>query len=274
MDYISLLAGKNKLKTEQILAEPPHGLLVSAPMGYGANALSAQIAGLINHNFLEIVAESTGRSLPKITVSKIRSVVASSAIKNDKRRVILITDADLMTRAAQNAFLKALEEPSSRVTFILSTGDESKLLGTVKSRLESLKLDRISSEASKKLLEAYKLSDTSLKQALFLADGLPKTLIELATSDDLVNKRKTTISDTKILLSGSLYQKLLIINKYKDNRDNAINLIDDCLIILKSLITTQTNSSTLITIEKMLDARSKIVSNGNMRLILMQIVLQ
>lgn len=54
------------------------------------------------------------------------------------RRVVVIDNADKMTLGAGNAFLKTLEEPRAGVYLLLISDNPSKLLPTIKSRVQSL----------------------------------------------------------------------------------------------------------------------------------------
>lgn len=61
------------------------------------------------------------------------------AVDEDSYRSIIITDADLLHIAVQNAMLKILEEPPPRVLFVLTTAKKRKLLPTILSRCIILK---------------------------------------------------------------------------------------------------------------------------------------
>lgn len=63
---------------------------------------------------------------------------ASRSITDGRRRVMRIAGADRMNDAAQNAFLKVLEEPPPSVVWLLEVEDESALLDTVVSRCRRL----------------------------------------------------------------------------------------------------------------------------------------
>ena len=63
---------------------------------------------------------------------------ASRSITDGRRRVMRIAAADRMNEAAQNAFLKMLEEPPPSVVWLLEVEDESALLDTVVSRCRRL----------------------------------------------------------------------------------------------------------------------------------------
>ncbi len=63
---------------------------------------------------------------------------ASRSMTEGVRRVIRIVAADRMNEAAQNAFLKILEEPPASVVWVLEASDESALLDTILSRCRRL----------------------------------------------------------------------------------------------------------------------------------------
>jgi len=61
-----------------------------------------------------------------------------------KARVWIIDECHQLTKAAQNAFLKLLEDTPNHVYFFLATTDPQKLLKTVRSRATELKLEAVS----------------------------------------------------------------------------------------------------------------------------------
>lgn len=73
---------------------------------------------------------------PSITVEQVRDFTAKFNTKQAKDIFAIIAPADAMSAAAQNAFLKNLEEPKPRVHYILLTSKPTKLLPTVLSRAQ------------------------------------------------------------------------------------------------------------------------------------------
>lgn len=84
-----------------------------------------------NHpDFIEIDAAShTG-------VDNIRSIIESSSLlpAMGRKRVYLIDEAHMLSKAAFNAALKILEEPPATALFILATTNPHKIIDTVRSR--------------------------------------------------------------------------------------------------------------------------------------------
>lgn len=96
----------------------------------------------------------------ELTVDQIRRISADAAIlPNDAaRKVYILPEADLMNTAAQNAFLKLLEEPPAWVVFVLVAANVSLLLPTVRSRCTELRVEygeAFGSPESRKRAEAY-----------------------------------------------------------------------------------------------------------------------
>ncbi len=96
-----------------------------------------------NHpDFIELDAAShTG-------VDNVREIIDAAACipVMGKRKIYLIDEAHMLSKAAFNALLKILEEPPQSVVFMLATTDPHKILETVTSRCFQLFFDPISSE--------------------------------------------------------------------------------------------------------------------------------
>jgi len=69
-------------------------------------------------------------------VDNVRQIIEGSALVPliGRKKIYLIDEAHMLSKAAFNAFLKILEEPPESVFFILATTDEHKIIDTVRSR--------------------------------------------------------------------------------------------------------------------------------------------
>lgn len=76
---------------------------------------------------------------------QIIEVCADSYINpyNEKMKIFAIFEAEKMTVEASNSFLKTLEEPASKSTFLLVTTNYYAILQTIRSRCQVLKLENI-----------------------------------------------------------------------------------------------------------------------------------
>ncbi len=76
-------------------------------------------------------------------------------------RVVVIAEADRMTPQAANSILKMLEEPPKNWIFILTASDSSRLLPTILSRCNEIKLNPLDSEQIFSILKTSKGLDFS-----------------------------------------------------------------------------------------------------------------
>lgn len=84
-----------------------------------------------------------------IKVEEMRELVSIAGMKTctGHHRVIILDNAENITREASNAALKTLEEPGERLRFILITDTPASLLPTVRSRSYNLGFKLLSKEA-------------------------------------------------------------------------------------------------------------------------------
>ncbi len=84
----------------------------------------------------------------KLLVADANEIVSESFIKpvNLPYKIFLINNFDVSTEEAQNKLLKILEEPPKNVYFILSVKNEGKVLPTIKSRCDKIKILPLSQE--------------------------------------------------------------------------------------------------------------------------------
>jgi DNA polymerase III delta prime subunit len=73
-----------------------------------------------------------------------------------KSKFVVINDANTLTREAQNAMLKTLEEPPSTANLILLTKTLNDLLGTVVSRCRKMEVKREKHENAEETCDSYR----------------------------------------------------------------------------------------------------------------------
>ncbi len=111
-------------------------------------------------------------TIPKaniITILQIRELrlALSKSLTTGKRRTVIISEADLMNKSAQNAFLKTLEEPHANTIIILTSSNPHRLYPTILSRCQEVRFDVLSNEdISDALVER---DEISRDEANFLA---------------------------------------------------------------------------------------------------------
>jgi len=255
----------------------PQSLLLTGESRVGLSTIASYIALLRNVKPIIVLPEKDEKidiDKGSIAVDSMRRLYDEVRTKTTTERIIIIDYAERMTHQAQNAFLKLLEEPNDGVYFILVSHSLSKLLPTIISRAERLDMQPITVGQSNQLLDLLGINDDKKRtQLLFMAEGLPAELTSLSKDDEYFENRSIMMRDARELLQGNLYQKLLLAQKYKDDRALALQLILDASKILKKTIITNPQPETIGYIDKLLKTYQRIEANGNIRLCLAQMVI-
>lgn len=256
----------------------PQALLLTGKPGIGLEAVARSIAdatagyvSLLKPEKNDAIDVKTGT----IGVQHIRDLYKSTRSKHDKPFIVVIKMAETMTLPAQNAFLKLLEEPGRSVYFMLLAHDMTKLLPTILSRVQQITIKPITDKQSNQLLNALEVSDEKRRaQILFIARGLPAEITRLTQDDDYFKQRAAVVRDARQLLRASTYEKLCIIQKYKSNRTDALQLLEDIANILKlDLERGNVKISQLTRLDAIMAAHERINANANIRLALALTVL-
>lgn len=255
----------------------PQSLLLTGEEGIGLCEIAKYMSALNDAKFMTVLPEK-GEAIDinrgVIGIDSIRQLIYQTRSKKSDTQIIIIDFAEKMTIQAQNAFLKLLEEPGANTHFILVSHQPSKLLPTIISRTEKLIVKPITAEQSNDLLDNLGIKDMLKKsQLIFIAGGRPAELIRLCNDDLYFEKRSTIIREARELLSGDTYRKLLIAQKYKDDRFLALCLVNDALNILRKSINDNPHANLIQMIDRLIDAYQQIESNGNIRLCLARMVL-
>lgn len=263
-------------KLSILLSDLPQSLLLSGPVGVGLSTLAAYIANTVGEVTLTVLPEKDEKiDIEKGTISidSIRRLYASTRTIQTGKLIVIIDYAERMAHPAQNAFLKLLEEPGKNIYFILVTHTPSKLLPTVTSRTQEFEVQPITTKQSEALLDELNVTAVQKRtQLLYVADGLPAELNRLVTDDDYFASNAQIVRDARDLLQAKPYQKLVVAQKYKDDREAALKLLVTTANILRRSISDKPQSHSIAQIDSLLFAYQQIQANGNIRLCLARLV--
>lgn len=273
MKYADLfLAPTSKLLLDAFVRHPKHGLLLSGVPGVGLGSIARAVA-------CELVAHSSdiARLEPDekgtIAIETIRQLYVSTRDIRHSNQVVIIDDADKMSDAAQNAFLKLLEEPTPHTFFILTSHEPQMLLPTILSRTNHIDIRPISEQESTAYLSTLGVGDdTTRAQSLFIASGLPAELWRLSQDDEYFKTRSATVVAARQLLQGKTIERLLLISKYTE-RNQALELLRTLELIVRFMVSKRTNTKLLSAVNQIEKTATRLSSNGHVRTQLMYLVL-
>lgn len=161
-----------------------------------------------------------------ISIDDVRALSARlQSSTNAPYSVCFIRSIERMHVSATNAFLKILEEPPSRVVFILTAQESSALLPTLVSRTRHLTFAPLSAKNLSSLV-TDESDDTTF--ALSMAQGAPGTLLRLLSDPDALREGKQIHAQARQFWHGqSLREKTMWLLALEKNGS-----MDDALLSL------------------------------------------
>ena len=253
----------------------PHALLLEGAIGTGLFTIASELAGKDVQAVIK-PTDAKGEVDPEsgsIKIAQIRELYVQTKGISTKKRFIILDDADTMGLPAQNAFLKLLEEPTPNTYFILTAHRPEKLLPTIISRVQRVHVGPISSGQTKQLITNLGITDVrKVSQLMYVADGLPAEISRLALNTKQFESKVTYMTDARMLLQGSMLEKIKVINTYHLKRFEALRLIDAAQTILRRSIDSKPTKDMIKRAEELADVHDRIKANGNIRLQLLSVV--
>ena len=120
-----------------------------------------------------------------LPVKEIRDLIDSLSEKpyEGGKRTVILHEAEKMNDAAQNAFLKTLEEPDGQTVFFLLTAHPEALLPTIRSRCRPIYMPRLPEETIRAELLARGQEPGKAAYAARLCEGVLGRAIALCGND-------------------------------------------------------------------------------------------
>lgn len=173
-----------------------HAYLFVGPHGVGKRRVAAELVGWIlgkaeapanlsqefEIRYVEREPDKkTGKKHKDISIGQIhaaRNYLAHHSFLNS-HKLVIIDEAEFLNRAAGNALLKTLEEPSSQSTIILLTDDEKKLLPTIVSRCQVLRFPPVPKDVIVAALKKMGVKDEEAESLARLSHHRPGRALKL-----------------------------------------------------------------------------------------------
>jgi len=216
----------------------PHQLY-AGPAGVGKSTLAIVVAkklfeGQWHQNFLELNA-SDERGIDIIR-NKVKDFARTKAIGNVPFKVIFLDECDALTREAQQALRRTMENYTQTTRFILSCNYSSKIIDPIQSRcavfrfkpIEKTELSQIIEKIAKD--EKLKIDDKAKVALIQIAEGDCRRLENVLQSSAAIDKH---ITEDLIYSLASMARpkeindvlKLALENKFVEARNKLLDVM-------------------------------------------------
>ena len=130
-----------------------------------------------------------------LSIEQMRDLAKQAAFAPvlSKNKICIVEDADRLTEAAANSFLKLLEEPPAGWLIILLASSEDKLLTTILSRVVKLRFNPLAVADVKKLLLARGVDADASEVLARVSEGSVGTALNL-NEQNALEYRQTALS--------------------------------------------------------------------------------
>jgi DNA polymerase-3 subunit delta' len=129
-------------------------------------------------------------------------------------QVVILLEAHLLRTEAANAFLKILEEPSAQTIFILTSSRPEKVLPTIVSRCQRLRLDLLhESEIAQALIEHDKIGDAEAQLFARMGEGSYNKALSYASNQEMLALRESVVAFLRHAFTQNINQQADLIDK-------------------------------------------------------------
>ncbi len=166
-------------------------------------------------------SRSTGESI--VGAARRWLLEAAGAPVSAERRIVLIEGADRANEQTQNALLKALEEPGDRHTYVLVADEPWRLLPTIRSRCQPVRIGRVATdELTAFLVERRQLPEDLAAVVARLSHGLVGRALRLVDHREVLEWRRRVQAELLVLLERGRADRLAAV---RDLLDETVRLV-------------------------------------------------
>jgi DNA polymerase III delta prime subunit len=133
-------------------------------------------------------------------------------------RFVVVHSAEFLTREAQNALLKIIEELPTRTILLLIVNDKSKILETINSRCFRIKILPVEFNKAEVYAKNQSVERDVFKRSYLMSEGRSSVFLDLMMGNS--NDTENIIDYVKKFISSDIYQRQIIVRDYTKNYDN------------------------------------------------------
>ena len=208
-----------------------------------ANTFCITCQEIVNSNHIDILEMDAAS---KTGIDDVRELIENSKYSPTSAnfKIFIIDEVHMLSKQAFNGLLKTLEEPPSRLKFILATTEARKIPVTILSRCQRFDLKRVSIEVlfnhlkEISLKENGKISDDAIKLIAKTSEGSVRdsvSLLDRALISQSLNTKVIEEEDVRKMLGLADKSKVILLfkeildGKEKEALDRLHDLIEDGL---------------------------------------------
>ena len=208
-----------------------------------ANTFCITCQEIVNSNHIDILEMDAAS---KTGIDDVRELIENSKYSPTSAnfKIFIIDEVHMLSKQAFNGLLKPLEEPPSRLKFILATTEARKIPVTILSRCQRFDLKRVSIEVlfnhlkEISLKENGKISDDAIKLIAKTSEGSVRdsvSLLDRALISQSLNSKVIEEEDVRKMLGLADKSKVILLfkeildGKEKEALDRLHDLIEDGL---------------------------------------------
>lgn len=211
--------------------DPVHALLIVGPRGSGKGYIVDQIVSSMVKKYItiekyNIVPEQDKKN---ISIDQIKLLQSSLRTKIPNHTMVIIKDADILTVESQNSLLKLLEEPPSKVHFILTTSFSNNILITIKSRVNMWQYISPSKDQLLNYIKSCNQSQNS--ESLLALSGGRMGLLSALLKDNENHPLRHAIEEAKELLSEPSAKRVIRVDQLAKDSVKTATLLDALLLV-------------------------------------------
>ncbi len=162
-------------------------------------------------------------------IDEVRRITESISIPPNEgiKKIYILNHCENMTVQAQNALLKAFEEPPEYVVFFILTEKKEALLPTVRSRASLFTLPPLDKDQLNELITKKYPKETkeNIDDAIRLSEGFYGRAVRLLEKGAKEERQNALLLAKYILSEKSGYKTAVLLNQYKNKRDSAVRLL-------------------------------------------------
>jgi DNA polymerase-3 subunit delta' len=231
------------LKSHIVSGAARHAYLITGPQGVGRRTLALRFAQALNavnppqaggfdadertsrqieamqHPDLSVV--QTAEDKRDISIEQVRELSRTLVLAPYAAayKVALLLNFDQASRAAENALLKTLEEPPSRVVLLVTAESAEALLPTTASRCETLRLRPVPLADVASGLEARGIPAERAALLAHISGGRPGYALRLHADEAFLAQRGTWLDEQFELLGGDRVTRFAYADKIAKDKD-------------------------------------------------------